>query len=158
MSITINDISTEELQEIFSGKIKNWNEISNKSGKINVITREEGSGTLDSFKKTIMKNNSIKKDAIVQNSAGSIKQSVMHDENAIGFVSLIHIDKQVKNLSIDKITPSDESVMDGSYKLERPFILLTNQKPNNHTTDFINWIKSNESQEIFNREKIIRVG
>ena len=52
----INDLSANQIRDIFSGKITDWREISNKSGKINVISREEGSGTLDSFKNIIMKN------------------------------------------------------------------------------------------------------
>lgn len=152
----INDLSTKELQKIFTGEIKNWSELSNQSGKINVIIREEGSGTLDSFKNIIMNNKPIRKDAIVQNSPGSIKQAVIQDKNAIGFVSLTHLDNTIKNVSIDKIPVSKNTVLDGSYKLQRPFLLLVNENPDKYTQDFIQWVMGSESKKILEDEKIFR--
>ena len=152
----VDSLSSKQLKDIYSGEIKNWNEVSNRSGKIHTLVREEGSGTLDSFKNVIMKNKEIRNDSIVQNSAGSIKQAVIQDENAIGFVSLIHLDSSLKNVSIDGISASKSSILDGSYKLQRPFILLTNNNPNNQTKDFIKWVMSDESQEILDNEKIFR--
>ena len=153
---SINDLTTDQIRNIFSGKIKDWGEISNQSGKINIIIREEGSGTLDSFKDIIMKNQSIKNDAIVQNSPGGVKQTVIQDENAIGFTSLVHIDSKIKSISIDGVYPRDETIGDGSYKLQRPFILLTDNTPNQQTKEFIDWALSNQSQDILESEKIIR--
>ena len=152
----INDLSTNQIRDIFSGKITDWSEISNESGKINVISREEGSGTLDSFKNIIMKNSQIKKEAIILNSPGAIKQSVIQDENAIGFVSLVHADENLKMLSIDGVEISEKSICDGSYKLQRPFLFTTSKTPNNETLKFINWVLSDESQKIFKKEKIFR--
>lgn len=152
----INDLSTKELQMIFSGEITNWREISSMSGNIHTIIREEGSGTLDSFKDIIMKNTSIKKDAIVQNSAGSIKHAVIHDRYAIGFVSLTHLDDSIKSISLDGVSASKNSILDGSYKLQRPFILLTNETPDNKTKDFTDWVMSEESQNVLENEKIFR--
>ena len=152
----INDLSTQQIRDIFSGKITNWREISNNSGKINVISREEGSGTLDSFKNIIMKNQDIKKDAIIQNSPGAIKQSVMEDKNSIGFVSLAHADENIKTISIDGVKISEKSICDGSYKLQRPFLLMTSKTPNNETQNLVRWVLSDESQEILKKEKIFK--
>lgn len=152
----ISDLSCGEIRDIFSGEIKNWDEISNQSGKINVIVREEGSGTLDAFKEIIMNGSEIKKDAIIQNSAGAVKQSVIQDKDAIGFVSLSHLDKDIKPISIGGINISEESLRDGSYGLQRPFLLLTNKTPNTQTMEFINWTLSDESVEIFEKEMIYK--
>ena len=154
---SISDLSTEQIRDIFSGNVSNWNEVSNYSGKINVIVREEGSGTLDAFKDSIMNASEIKEDAIVQNSAGAVKQSIVQDKNAIGFVSLAHLDENLKDIRIDDVKISSEAILDGSYKLQRPFLLLTNNAPDDSTLDFINWTLSNESSEIFEKEKIIRI-
>ena len=152
----IDDLSTQKIRDIFSGKITNWNEISGNSGKINVISRESGSGTLDSFKNIIMENQEIKKDAIIQNSPGAIKQSVIEDKNAIGFVSLAHADEDIKVVRIDGVEVSEKSIRDGSYKLQRPFLLMTSKTPNNETQDFIRWVLSDESQEILKKERIFK--
>lgn len=153
----INDLSTNQIKNIFSGNISDWREISNYSGKINVIVREEGSGTLDAFKGSIMNTSEIKDDAIVQNSAGAVKQSVIQDKNAIGFVSLTHLDDNLKDIGIDNVKVSSKSILDGSYKLQRPFLLLTDKTPDNSTLEFIDWTLSNESSEIFQKEKIIKI-
>ncbi len=150
----VNDLSSDEIQEIFGGNITDWSEISNKSGKINVFVREEGSGTLNTFKEVIMKNQTIKNGVIVQNSAGAIKQSVIQDENAIGFVSLSHLDSSLKNVSVDGICPSKENIVGDVYKLQRPFLLLTNSTPSAETQDFINWAVSDEASIFLKDEKI----
>ena len=152
----IDDLSIYQIQKIFAGEITNWNEISNYSGKINVIIREEGSGTLDTFKNVIMQNNQIKEDAIVQNSPGAIKQSIKQDLNGISFVSFTHLDNTLKDVSIDGVKISKETISNNSYKFQRPFLLLTSKTPNNQTKDFINWALSNNSSEILEEEKIIR--
>ena len=154
---SINDLSIDQIKNIFSGNISDWSEISDYSGKINVIVREEGSGTLDAFKDSIMNGSEIKDDAIVQNSAGAVKQSIVQDKNAIGFVSLTHLDDNLKDIAIDNVKISSKSILDGSYKLQRPFLLLTNKTPDNSTLEFINWTLSNESSEIFQKEKIIKI-
>ena len=151
----IDELSIYQIQKIFSGEITNWNEISNFSGKINVIIREEGSGTLDAFKNIIMQNNQIKEDAIVQNSPGAIKHSIKQDSNGISFVSFTHLDNTLKDVSIDGVKISKETISDNSYKFQRPFLLLTSKTPDNQTKDFINWTLSNNSSEILDEEKII---
>ena len=153
----ISDISSADLQKVYSGEITEWGEISNKSGKINVIVREEGSGTLDSFKSVVMVKSEIKDDALVQNSPGSVKQMVINDENAIVFVSLCHLDNNLKNISIDGIAPCRSTVIGGEYKLQRSFLLLTNQNPDNQTKEFINWAMGDDSLDVLNSQKIFRV-
>ena len=94
---TVTDLSKEQLKDIFSGKVKNWNQVGGPDGEIHVITREEGSGTLDAFKSIVLgKDTDIRSDAIVQSSTESVKQSVKQDENAIGFVSFAHMSDDVK--------------------------------------------------------------
>lgn len=151
----IKDLSSNQIRNIFSGKITNWKEISDYSGEINVIVREEGSGTLDAFKDVIMNNSDIKKDAIVQNSQGSVSQAIIQDKNAIGFVSYSYLNEDLNNVSVDGVEVSEKSIMDESYKLQRPFILLTNDE-NKEIKDFIGWVRSNDSDEIFKQEKIIK--
>lgn len=152
----INDLSTNQLQKIYSGEITNWDELSNYSGRINVIVREEGSGTLDAFKEIIMNKTDIKRDAIVQNSPGSVSKSVIQDKNAIGFVSFSYLDKDLKDVKINGVKASETSIKEGSYRLQRPFIFLTDETSNSEIKDFIGWVRSNESNEIFKQEKIIK--
>ena len=153
----INDLSKSQIKNIFSGKIKDWGEISNRSGPINVVIREEGSGTLNTFKDIVMCESNIKEDAVVQNSAGCVKKIIMHDKNAIGFVSYMNMDNSLKNISINDISPSKQNIVDGKYILQRPFLLLTNSTPDNETQNFINWVNENDAEKILNEERIFKV-
>ena len=153
----VDDLSSDDLRDIFSGNITDWREVSNKSGNINVFVREEGSGTFNAFKSIIMDDSDIKDDAVVQNSAGAIKQSVVQDKDAIAFVSLCHLDKNIKSVRVDGVEISQDSIKNGSYRLQRPFVFLTNKTPSKETLDFINWSLSDESSEIFQNEGIIKI-
>ncbi|MDI9624258.1 MAG: phosphate ABC transporter substrate-binding protein [Methanothermobacter sp.] len=152
----IQGLTTEQVRDIFSGKIRNWKEVGGPDAPITVITREEGSGTRKAFEEIVMKKEAkIRKDAIVESSTEAVKQAVKQDPNAIGFISLANLDDTVKALEIDGIIPSEKTVADGSYKLQRPFLFLTKGEPTGVVKDFIDWVLSPEGQEIIRSEKIV---
>ncbi|WP_455240980.1 phosphate ABC transporter substrate-binding protein [Methanothermobacter tenebrarum] len=152
----IQGLTTEQIRDIFSGKISNWKEVGGPDAKITVITREEGSGTRKAFEEIVMgKEAKIRKDAIVESSTEAVKQAVKQDPNAIGFISLANLDDTVKALEIDGIIPSEKTVADGSYKLQRPFLFLTKGEPTGVVKDFIDWVLSPEGQAIVKSEKVV---
>lgn len=154
---SVDGVTSEQLKDIFSGKITNWKEVGGSDGKINVIRREDGSGTLDAFESIVMgKDTKIKSDAVVQSSTEAVKQSVKTDENAIGFVSYAHMSSDVKALKIDGVSPSDDTIADGSYKLQRPFLFLVKGTSNQATQDFLNFVNSSEGQKVLKDEKIVQ--
>lgn len=155
-SNNISDLSAEEIKNIFQGNITNWAQSGGDNKTINVYVREEGSGTLDAFKDMLMNQTPVREDAIVFNSQGSLKQAIGQDADSIGIVSYSYLDDSIKALCIDGVYPSQNSIADGSYMLQRPFLLLINDKPCNETQEFIRWLNSNEAAEILNDHKIIR--
>ncbi|WP_407378838.1 substrate-binding domain-containing protein, partial [Methanobrevibacter sp.] len=155
-SNNVSDLTTDEIKGIFSGNITNWNHVGGENKKINVFVREQGSGTLDAFKTSVMNKTPILNDAIVFNSQGSIKQAIEQDESSIGIVSFSYLDDDINALSIEGIYPTEESIADGSYSLQRPFLLLLENNPSNETMEFISWLNSNEAREILDENKIIR--
>lgn len=152
----VSDLTTEQLQGIFSGEITNWNEVGGSDGEINVVTREEGSGTLDAFESIVMGDKDLKSDAIVQSSTEAVKQSVSQDPNAIGFVSYAHMSDDVKSLNINGVAPSDATIADGTYELQRPFLFLTNGEPTGDVKEFIDWVLSDEGSKVLAEEKIVK--
>lgn len=145
---SVTDLTTNQTKDIFSGNITNWNAVGGTSGTINVVTREDGSGTRDAFISLVMggKNGTpILKTAVVQSSTEAIKQSVKGDPNAIGYISLADLNGDVKAVKIDGISPSEQTVSDGTYKIQRPFILITKGQAKGATMDFINWFRSRRS-------------
>lgn len=151
----ISDLTIEQIRDIFNGNIKNWKEIGGKDSPIHVITREEGSGTRSAFESIVMDDSKIKSDAVVQSSTESVKQSVSSDPGAIGFVSLAHISNDVKSLLVEGIKPSDETVANGEYELQRPFLFLLKGKETGNVKEFLDWVKSPAGTKIIKEAKII---
>ena len=152
----VTNLTDYQLQQIYSGNITNWQEVGGENKTIAVLTREEGSGTLTAFKKLIMGGNEITQNAIVLNSQGSLKQAISQNPDAIGFVSYSYLDGSVNALAINGIYPTMDSIANGSYMLQRPFLLLTNGEANNQTQDFLIWLNSSDATQILNQNRIVR--
>jgi len=153
---TVEDLTTDQIKDIFSGKITNWKEVGGPDAAINVITREEGSGTRDAFEELVMgKETKVKSDAIVQSSTEAVKQTVAQDPNAIGYISLAHMSDDVKALKVDGVAPSQETVKDGSYKISRPFLFITKGEATGVVKAFIDWVLSPEGQKVVADEGIV---
>ncbi|PKM82798.1 MAG: phosphate-binding protein [Firmicutes bacterium HGW-Firmicutes-14] len=150
----VTDLTMEQVAKIFSGDIKNWKEVGSQDGPITVVVREEGSGTRGAFEEIVLGNAKIIDTAIVQNATGAVKTAVTKDVNAIGFISLGSIDSAVKTITVDGSEPSEENVINGSYKISRPFIFLTANEPSEATEEFIKFVLSNEGQDIVSEEYI----
>ncbi|MDS1029770.1 phosphate ABC transporter substrate-binding protein [Bacillota bacterium LX-D] len=157
---SLTDISKDQLQKIYAGEITNWKDINGKDAPIAVITREESSGTRGAFQELVMGKDAqgneipIVNSAIVQNGTGAVKQGVATNANAIGFISLGAIDDTVKAVSIDQVKPSKETVLAGTYKLQRPFLFLTKEEPTGAVKEFIDFVLSPEGQNIVGKEFI----
>lgn len=155
----LDDLTQQQIQDIFTGKITNWKQVGGEDAQIHVITREAGSGTRDAIEKLLMNNTNFKSDAIVQSSTGSLIKTVESDPNAIGYASLSDLkkDNNVKQLKVNGITPTPETIKNQKYIIQRPFLLLTNSTPSNSTQQFINWILSDDGQEIVKQEGLIPI-
>ena len=148
---SVSGLTSAQAKSIFGGNVTDWSQIGGSSGQITVVTREEGSGTRDAFISLIMggKNGTnITKSAIVQSSTEAIKQAVKGNPNAIGYISLADLSGDVKAVTIDGVAPSEATVKDGTYKVQRPFIFLTKGEATGATKDFIDWTLSPAGQAI----------
>ena len=153
----IPELKMDQLKKIFSGEVKDWSEVGGAKGPITVVTREEGSGTRSAFEEIVLgKGGKFIANAIVQNTTGAIKTSVTKDVNAIGFLSLGSVDSAIKSLKIDGVSPSEATVLDGSYKISRPFLFLTKGQPQAAAKAFIDFVLSTEGQKIVS-EKYVKV-
>lgn len=154
----VNNLSLEQVRDIFSGKIRNWKELSWIDRDIDAVTREEGSGTRGAFEELVMKKKAEISDAImVQDSNGSVKEMVVTDPYAIGYISLGMVDSKVKALSVDGVMPTIQNIKNKSYKIVRPFIYLTNGEPSNDAKKFIDYVLSKEGQNILKKEGLVPV-
>jgi phosphate transport system substrate-binding protein len=129
-SNTLTNVTIEDLEKIYAGKIKNWSEIGGSDKAIVVIGREDGSGTRDGFEGIVMKNSEAKYAQELE-STGSIISTVGTTEGAIGYASLANVDSSVKTLQVNSVTPSEATVKDGSYPIQRPFLCVVKEGSSN---------------------------
>jgi len=154
---TISNLTFEQINQIFGGQIRNWQELGLKDKLITVVTREEGSGTRGAFQELVMKKKRIFKGAIVEDSNGTVREIVANDPNAIGYISLGLVNDRVKALSLDGITATDENIITKSYSLVRPFLFVTKNTPTGEVKNFIDFVLSQEGQGLIKEEGLISV-
>jgi len=156
-SNTVKVLKTEDIMNIYVGNIKNWKELGGPDAPITVVSREDGSGTREAFTTLVMNKKDIIKTAIIQNSTGAVRTTVAGDKNAIGYVSLANVNKDVKALDVNGIVASDANVKNGTYKLQRPFIYVSKEAPTGLAKAFIDFVLSPEGQKIIVDEGAISI-
>jgi len=121
-----NDLTLEQISAIFKGEITNWSEVGGNDGEIVLIGREENSGTRDGFESITDTEGACKyRQELTSN--GAVLTAVAENPNAIGYVSLSSVKDTVKAISVNGVAPSEESIKDGSYAVQRPFVLVTKE-------------------------------
>lgn len=142
----VKDLNMEQIRAIFSGKIRNWKQLGGADHNITVVSREAGSGTRSSFEK-IVKDVTLTKDAIIQDSNGTIRETVIMDANAIGYLSHGLLNEKLKSVTVHGVACTTEEVVAGRYPLVRPVYLLTKGEPTGACKAFIDYICSAEGQK-----------
>jgi phosphate transport system substrate-binding protein len=149
------NLTTEQVRDIYSGKIANWSALGGEKAQIHVFTREDGSGTRSSFETLVMGKTEINPRAMVQDSNGAVRQLVGDDPDAIGYISLGLVDKTVKAVELNGVVASREHVTDGSYGLSRPFLFISKNTPTGLTKAFIDFTLSNQGKQILDAQVLI---
>jgi phosphate transport system substrate-binding protein len=121
----VTDLSIEQIASIYKGEITNWKDVGGADAEIVVIGREAGSGTRDGFESITGTEDVCVMDQELT-STGAVIQAVGANENAIGYASLAAVDDTVKTLTVEGVAPSEETVLDGTYKIQRNFNMITN--------------------------------
>lgn len=142
----VKDLTTDQLRDIFNGKTTNWKQLGGNDAQITVVSREAGSGTRSSFEQ-IIGSIQLKKDALIQDSNGTIRETVSNDPNAISYLSHGLINDKVKPITLDGIESSVENIVSGKYKLVRPIFLLVKGQPQGEVKNFIDYVLSSEGQK-----------
>ncbi len=151
----ISDLTLEQIQGVFSGKIKRWKEAGGASCPIIVITREEGSGTREAFQKLVMGKEEIFLESLVQDSNGAIRQVVSDDPCAIGYISLGLVNEKVKAVKISGVEPHLDTIETGRYTLVRPFLFVFHGEPVGEAQSFLEFVLSPHAQGLLAREGLV---
>jgi len=153
----IEELSLDQVRNIFVGNITSWAPVGGPGRHITVVTREEGSGTRGAFQEMVMKTDRISRGAIVQDSNGTVREIVASDPQSVGYISLGLVNDKVKAIRIDGVEPSFENIEQKKYRLIRPFLFVTNGPPSAAARDFISFVLSRSTQEVVRQDGLIPV-
>lgn len=156
---TIRDLSIDEIRGIYTGEITNWSSLGGEDRPIIVVSREEGSGTRDSFQEIIgFESSELLPRALIGDGNGSIKTTVQGNKNSIGYISFDYLDDSIIGLKCDGVEPTAENVLDGIYSLSRPFLIVYKEENlKGEAGEFVNYILSEEGQSVVEESGNIRV-
>ena len=122
----VDDLTVDQLKQMFTGEITNWSEVGGDDGEIVLIGREAGSGTRDGFESIVDVKDSCKY-AQELTATGAVISAVEANPLAIGYASLSAVGDTVKMVTVGGVECSEETIKDGSYEVQRPFVFVTNK-------------------------------
>lgn len=152
----VEDLNLETIGKIYTGEITNWKDVGGNDGEIVLIGREAGSGTRDGFE-SITKTEDSCKYRQELTSTGDVITTVAGNPNAVGYASLASVSDAVKAVSVNGVTPGEETVKDGSYIVQRPFVLVTkkDQELSDTARKFFDYVTSNDAAEIISESGVV---
>ena len=145
----ISDLSVEDIARIYTGEITNWKDLGGADAEIVVIGREAGSGTRDGFESiTGTSEKCVYRQELT--STGDVITTVSQNPDAIGYASLSAVKDTVKALTVGGVAPTEDTVKDGSYVVQRPFVLVTrtDEKLNDAAQAFFDYATSADAVEL----------
>ena len=152
----VADLDVEAIAKIYTGEITNWKEVGGNDAEIVLIGREAGSGTRDGFESiTDTKDNCKYRQELT--STGDVITTVSSNPDAIGYASLSSVKDAVKALTVDGVAPSEETIKDGSYVVQRPFVLVTKKDTalSKSAQKFFDYITSKDANEIVSSAGVV---
>ena len=146
---SVSDMDLETIAKIFKGEITNWKELGGKDAEIVLIGREAGSGTRDGFESVTDTEDACKYRQELT-STGDVITTVSNNEDAIGYASVASVEDTVKTLTVFGIAPTEETIKNGTYVVQRPFVLVTKEgtQLSESASAFFDYITSEKAVDI----------
>jgi phosphate transport system substrate-binding protein len=151
----VKDLSTDQLSQIYQGKITNWKEVGGEDLKIVVISRDSSSGTFESWDHFVMKKAKVAPQAQMLASNGAIVTAVAKNRYAIGYLGLGYVNKSVKGLQVNGVTASVQTAISKEYPFSRELYMYTDGDAKGDVAKYIDFVKSAEGQKIIVKEGFV---
>lgn len=151
----VSSLTVDQIRDIYTGKITNWKEVGGEDAEIVLVSRDNNSGTYETFNELVLNKKDLSKNAEYVGSNGHARTRVNTTKNAIAYVGLGFVDDTVKPLSVGGVLPSAKSVSTGKYPISRPLFMFTNGYPK-MGSDVYNFVTLHLSKE--GREMIKDLG
>jgi phosphate transport system substrate-binding protein len=143
----VNSLSTAQVRDIFSGKIRNWKEVGGPDMPILLVNRDAASGTRDAFDKIVLKGATFDPTAAVLPGTGQVRSVVAQSVGSVGYISLGFVTEQVKALTVDGVVPSEKTVRNGTYPVRRLLHFFTKGQPNALARQYIDYVLGPSAQK-----------
>lgn len=145
----VEDLTLEDIAAVYTGEITNWKDLGGEDGEIVLIGREAGSGTRDGFESITDTEDKCQYRQELT-STGDVITTVSQNPNAIGYASLASVNDTVKIITVNGVMPTEDTVKDGSYLVQRPFVLVTktDEALSETAQGFFDYITSADAAEI----------
>jgi len=154
----VADLTVEQIAQVYTGEVTNWQEVGGSDAPIVCIGREAASGTRDGFESITGTADNCKY-AQELTSTGDVVQTVSSNPNAIGYASLASVSDQVKTISVEGVIPTEETILSGEYKIQRNFVLVTknDKELTGSAKDFFDFCMSSDADEYITKAGAVPV-
>ena len=152
----VSDLDVETIAGLYTGEISNWKDAGGNDAPVVLIGREAGSGTRDGFESiTGTKDKCAYRQELT--STGDVITAVAQNPNAVGYASLASVGDTVKTLTVGGVAPTEEAVKDGSYAIQRPFVLVTkaDAKLSDAAQKFFDFAMAPENAELISKAGVV---
>ncbi len=155
---SVADLSMDQIAQIYTGQITNWSDVGGDDADIVCIGREAGSGTRDGFESITDTKDACKLSQELT-STGDVIQTVANNPNAIGYASMADLNDSVKTLTVDGVAPTEDTVLDGTYKIQRNFNVITNDSAtlSPQAQAFFDYITSADAADLISKAGAVPV-
>ena len=142
----VADLTLDQIRDIYAGRITNWKDVGGADARITVVSRDSSSGTFETWESLVMKGERVQQRALLQASNGAVLQTVAKNPNAIGYVGLGYLVKDVKGLKIGGMEATMKTAETRQWPLSRELYLFTNGQPKGDTKTLFDYALSAEGQ------------
>ena len=136
----VKNLTMDQLKAIYKGEVKDWKEVGGPNKKIVVISRDTSSGTYEVWEGKVMKKERVYPGALLQASNGAVAQVVAKNKYAVGYIGLGYLNKDVKALTVNSVTGSSATTLDGTFPISRPLFMFTQGWPEGDIVKFLNFV------------------
>lgn len=151
----VNNLTVDQLSQIYQGNITNWKEVGGDDLKIVVISRDSSSGTFESWDHFVMRKAKVTPRAQMLASNGALVTAISKNRYAIAYLGIGYVNKTVKALQVNGITASIQAAMSKEYPFSRELYMYTDGEPQGATAKYLAFVKSAEGQKIVAREGFV---
>ncbi len=152
----IRNLTTEQINKIYSGEITNWKGVGGHDKPIVIFSRDASSGTFDVFKKRIMGKDKLTESAIFLASNKSVRDAVRETEYSIGYISFGYVNETVRTVKVNGVEPSIKNIHSSAYPLSRKLYIYT-YRPSTICRKFIDYVLSEQGQDYIRKLGMIPV-